>query len=148
MNCGDQLSLFRKVGGGLVGIMNMALKGKKYILIHPKSFKHCCGAGDGGAVIKLPFGAVAVITNYGSGSGFFYYFIKDLKKFYQKNHWCINPSKNLLKSKKVIFNLFTGAGVGFTAPRNRDRKNDLRLRNTGFKRSFMDLDLVLQKFRT
>jgi hypothetical protein len=29
MNCGDQLSLFRKVGGGLVGIMNMALKGKK-----------------------------------------------------------------------------------------------------------------------
>jgi hypothetical protein len=29
MNCGDQLSLFRKVGGGLVGIINIALKGKK-----------------------------------------------------------------------------------------------------------------------
>jgi hypothetical protein len=50
-------------GRRLGGNHKYSPKGKKYILIHPKRFKQCRGAGAGGAVIKLPSGAGAVITN-------------------------------------------------------------------------------------
>ncbi len=50
---------------------------------------HCCGAGAAsrGAETKLPPRAGAEITNCTSGSSSFQ-FIKDLKKFYRKNHDC------------------------------------------------------------
>jgi hypothetical protein len=40
----------------------------------------CCGAGAGGAVIKLPPGDGAVKTNYRKNE------MKELKKFYRKRH--------------------------------------------------------------
>ncbi len=45
-----------------------------------------CGvrAGAGGAIYKLSHGVRGVMTNYGSGSLLFLYFIKELKKFYSK----------------------------------------------------------------
>ncbi len=50
--------------------------------------KHVLRSRSRGAEIKLPSGAGAVITNYGSGSGsgswLFYQRVEELKKFYSK----------------------------------------------------------------
>jgi hypothetical protein len=58
-----------------------------------------------GGLIKLPPGARAVITNYGSGSGSLLFFIKDLKNFDRKKVKVasIHVRKEVLKLKKVIF---------------------------------------------
>jgi hypothetical protein len=67
MNCGDQLSLFRKVGGGLVGIMNMALQGKRHFN-SPEAFhikrEHF---GPGSVKAKVP-GLASVLVHQCSGS--------------------------------------------------------------------------------
>ncbi len=40
--------------------------------------QRCCGAGVGGSVIKLPPGAGAFVTSYGSGSLLFYQRLEEL----------------------------------------------------------------------
>jgi hypothetical protein len=55
---------------------------------------HFCGAG--GAVIKLPPRAGAVITNYGSSSGSLTILSKTLRNVKEKDHGCISHSKKVL----------------------------------------------------
>ncbi len=56
----------------------------------------CCGAGARGAVIKLPLGAGAVITNYGP--------YPDPHCFIEKSHGSINPRKKLCSLvKNLVF---------------------------------------------
>jgi hypothetical protein len=54
----------------------------KSVFAFPLSVKQCCGTESRGAEIKLPPGAGAEITNCGSGS--FFLFTTDFKKFYWK----------------------------------------------------------------
>ncbi len=61
------------------------------------SERRYCGAG--GAIIKLPSRAGAVITNYGYGS-LLPYFIKGLMKFYRNHH---QSTEKALNSQKLIF---------------------------------------------
>jgi hypothetical protein len=72
----------------------------------------CCGAGAGadsrGAEIKLPPGAGAEITNFGSGS-FLFTGTTDFKKFYRKimvpeevflNYYHFNPITEVKRPKR------------------------------------------------